>query len=67
LPPLHIAIEHKYLTPVQYRIMAVYILRANGFPAEFSRIPNLVAVFIDGDWQYVNIVKLSWEDRSKDD
>jgi hypothetical protein len=59
-------LQHKNLTAVQYKIMAVCILRANGYPSEFSRIPNLVSVFIDGDWQYVNVVKCTWEDLSKD-
>ncbi len=66
LLPLHIMLQHKNLTAVQYKIMAVCILRANGYPSEFSRIPNLVSVFIDGDWQYVNVVKCTWEDLSKD-
>jgi len=66
LLPLHIMLQHKSLTAVQYKIMAVCILRANGYPSEFSRIPNLVSVFIDGDWQYVNVVKCTWEDLSKD-
>ena len=66
LPPLHILVQHKNLTAVQYKIMAVCFLRANGYPSEYSRIPNLIAVFIDGDWQYVNVVKCAWEDLSQD-
>jgi len=65
LPTLDIACRQKYLSSVQYRILACSILRANGFPAEFSRIPDLVSVFIDGDWQYVNIKKLNWEDQTE--
>ncbi|OQC07170.1 MAG: Transglutaminase-like superfamily protein [Candidatus Cloacimonetes bacterium ADurb.Bin089] len=66
LPPLHILIQQKNLTATQYKIMAVYLLRANAYPTEFVRIPNLVSVFIDGDWQYVNVEKCAWEDISRD-
>lgn len=63
---LDVATRQKYLSPVQYRILACSALRANGFPAEFSRIPDLVSVYIDDDWQYVNVKTLEWEDRTKD-
>lgn len=64
LPPFDIAYKQKYLSPAQYRIFACNVLRANGYPAGFSRIPDLISVFIDEDWQYVNVNKLSWEDMS---
>lgn len=64
LIPFHVAMNCKYLSPVQYRIFCVSVLRANGFAAEFSRIPNLIAVHVDDDWQYVNVASLIWEDRS---
>ena len=64
LPPFDIAYKQKYLSPVQYRIFACNVLRANGYPAEFSRMPDLISVFIDEDWQYVNVSKLRWEDMS---
>lgn len=61
---LDVAARQKHLSPVQYRLLACSALRANGFPAEFSRIPDLVSVYIDSDWQYVNLKKLEWEDRA---
>jgi hypothetical protein len=64
LLPFDVAYGQKYLTPVQYRIFACSVLRANGFPAEFSRIPDLISVYIDEDWQYVNVRKPAWEDMS---
>lgn len=64
LIPFNVAAQQKRLSPVQYRIFAVSVLRANGFAAEFSRIPNLIAVHVDDDWQYVNVQSLHWEDRS---
>ncbi|MEN6444416.1 MAG: hypothetical protein ABFC98_00010, partial [Candidatus Cloacimonas sp.] len=66
IPPLQIAIKQKNLTSSQYKILAVSMLRANGFPAEYTRIPDLIAVFIEGDWHYVNVVKQSFEDITKD-
>jgi len=66
LPPLHILVQQKNLTATQYKIMAVYVLRSNAYPTEFDRIPNLISVFIDGDWQYVNVEKCAWEDISRD-
>ncbi len=62
LIPLDVALKQKYLTPVQFRILACSILRANGYPTEFSRIPDLISVYLVDDWQYVNVAKLSWED-----
>ncbi len=64
LIPFDVAVGQKYLSPVQYRIFACSVLRANGYPAEFSRIPNLISVYIDDDWQYVNVVKPAWEDMT---
>ncbi len=63
---LDLAARQRKLSPVQYRILACSVLRANGFPAEFSRIPDLVSVYIEGDWQYVNVKKLEWDDRTQD-
>lgn len=63
---LDVAVRQKYLSPVQYRILACSALRANGFPAEFSRIPDLVSVYIEDSWQYVNVKQLEWEDMTRD-
>jgi len=60
---LDIALRQKYLSQVQFRILACGILHANGYPTEFSRIPGLISVFVDGDWQYLNVNKLIWEDQ----
>ncbi|MDD2229903.1 MAG: transglutaminase-like domain-containing protein [Candidatus Cloacimonetes bacterium] len=61
-----IAYAQKYLTSVQYRILACSVLRANGLPTEFSRIPDLISVYVNDDWQYLNVRKLAWDDRSED-
>ncbi|MDY0150706.1 MAG: transglutaminase-like domain-containing protein [Candidatus Cloacimonas sp.] len=61
---LDTAYKQKYLSAYQYRILACSALRANGIPAEFSRIPDLITVFVNGDWEYFNVAKMVWEDRS---
>ncbi len=55
LLPLQLAIKQKFLNNYQFRILAVSALRANGIPAQFSRIPDLILVLIDNDWQYYNV------------
>ena len=67
LLPLHLATRQKYLSNYQFRIMACSMLRANGIPADYTRLPDLVTVFVDGDWEYYNVVQRKWEDRSESD
>ena len=57
LLPLHIATGRKYLTAFQKRILAVNLARANGVPADFTRIPNVISVMLEGEWQYYDIQK----------
>ncbi|NLO12406.1 MAG: transglutaminase domain-containing protein [Candidatus Cloacimonetes bacterium] len=57
LIPLHIAANRKYLSPIQKRIMAVSLARANSIPAGFTRLPNVISVLIDGEWEYWDISK----------
>ena len=66
LLPFNIAYAQKYLSPVQYRILACSVLRANGFPSEFSRIPDLISVYVNEDWHYANVRKLAWDDRHEE-
>jgi len=66
LPSLELVYQQKYLNSYQFRILACSMLRANGFPAEFSRLPNLVTVFINGDWEYLNVVTGKWENRNSE-
>ena len=57
LLPASTAWNRKYLTAVQKRILAVNVARANGIPASFARIPNLIVAIIEGEWQYYDIEK----------
>ena len=57
LIPASTAWKRKYLTAVQKRILAVNIARANGIPAAFARLPNLIIAKIEGEWQYYDIEK----------
>ncbi len=67
LLPLDIAIKQKYLTPLQYRMMAVNIARANKVPAYFSRQPDLIFIqFDNGDWGYYDLKKNAPQVDSKD-
>ncbi|HOZ92421.1 MAG TPA: hypothetical protein PL179_03965, partial [Candidatus Syntrophosphaera thermopropionivorans] len=67
LLPLDIAIKQKYLTPLQYRMMAVNIARANKVPAYFSRQPDLIFIqFDNGDWGYYDLKKNAPQVDSRD-
>ncbi|MDD4686544.1 MAG: transglutaminase-like domain-containing protein [Candidatus Cloacimonetes bacterium] len=55
LPRMDIMAQQKYLSDTQYRILAIYILRANGIPADFTRLPNHIMVYLDEDWHYYNL------------
>jgi hypothetical protein len=67
LIPLHVAAKQKYLTPYQYRILAVNLARANAIPAEFTRQPDLIYVQYDnGDWGYFDLMKCAPEADVKD-
>ena len=65
LLPLHVAIEQKYLSPTQYRLMAVSLARANRVPAEFSYQPDLIYVqHQNGEWGYYDIMKCAPETKT---
>lgn len=66
LIPLHIAYRQNYLSSYQFRIMAVSAMRANGIPAQFSRIPDLIMILVDGDWQYYNVASNAFQDPSNE-
>ncbi|MEF3695202.1 MAG: transglutaminase-like domain-containing protein [Candidatus Cloacimonadota bacterium] len=55
LLPLHIAAQQRYLNGYQFRILVVSALKANGIPAQFSRIPDTIEVLLDSEWQYYNV------------
>jgi hypothetical protein len=57
LLPLETAYYQKYLTGYQYKILAVAYLRANQIPANYTRIPYVVAVYTDSTWKYFDINK----------
>ena len=57
LLPASTAWGRKHLTALQKRILAVNVARANGIPAAFARIPNLIVAKIMGEWQYYDIEK----------
>lgn len=66
LIPLDIAVKQDYLSGYQFRILAVSALRANGIPAQFSRIPDAIEVLLDDEWQYYNVKTNSIYDPSQD-
>jgi len=68
LLPVDIAASRKYLSPIQKRMLAVNVARANGIPADFTRIPNVISVMLDGEWQYYDIQKgKPWSGGSEDE
>lgn len=55
LPRMDVMAAQKFLSDVQFRLLAIYILRANGIPADFTRMPNSILVYLDEDWHYYNL------------
>ncbi|MDD5316486.1 MAG: transglutaminase-like domain-containing protein [Candidatus Cloacimonetes bacterium] len=54
-PRLDILAAQKHLSDTQYRMLAIYILRANGIPADFTRLPDNILVHLDDDWHYYDL------------
>ncbi len=66
---MDLAVKQKYLRGYQYRLLAISILRANGIPAAFTRLPDNILVHLDGDWQYYDLKEESFgrEDSQDND
>jgi hypothetical protein len=67
LIPLDIGLFTKNLTGYQYKILACAYLRANLIPANYTRIPNVVAVYTDGSWKYFDLSKNDYFETEKRD
>jgi len=52
---LDIAARQRYLTSYQYRLLAISVLKASGIPADFTRLPDHILVYLDEDWQYYSL------------
>lgn len=57
LLPLDVALFQKNMMPYQYKILAVSYLRANGIPANYTRIPDVISVYADNQWNYYDLKK----------
>ncbi len=66
LIPMDVALFQKRLTGYQYKILAVCYLRANGIPANYSRIPNVVSVYTDSTWKYFDLAKNGFYETEKE-
>ncbi len=67
LLPVHLATQRKYLANYQFRMLAVNVARANGIPADYTRMPNVISVLLDGDWEYWDVVRCQkWAQTSMD-
>ena len=67
LIPLDIALYQKDLTSYQYKILACAYFRANRIPANYTRIPNVVAVYFNGSWHYFDLSKNNFYEIEKGD
>lgn len=61
---MDLAIKQKHLQSYQFKVLAVSALRANGIPSEYTRVPDVINVWLEGSWQYYNVVKNALEDKS---
>ncbi len=57
LIPMDLALSQKNLMGYQYKILACNYLRANLIPANYTRIPYVVSVFVDSTWKYFDLSK----------
>ena len=68
LLPLDAAVRQKYLSNTQYRVLAVNLARANGVPAEFAYLPNLIYLqYEPGNWGYYDLNQCALEADAEDD
>ncbi|MFO7660336.1 MAG: transglutaminase domain-containing protein, partial [Candidatus Cloacimonadaceae bacterium] len=65
LIPLDIALYQKDLTSYQYKILACAYFRANRIPANYTRIPNVIAVYVNGGWHYFDLSKNDFYEMEK--
>lgn len=63
---MDIAAKTKHLTPLQYRMLAVNMLRANGIPADFTRLPNQILIHADDEWSYYDVSKNRFAEEGKE-
>ena len=52
-----LAYKQKYLNSYQFKILAVSAIRANGIPANFTRVPDVINIFHEGDWKFYNVME----------
>jgi len=65
LLPLDIALYQKNLTSYQYKILACAYMRANRIPANYTRIPNVIAVYVNSAWHYFDLNKNDFYELEK--
>ncbi|MBM4403786.1 MAG: transglutaminase domain-containing protein [Candidatus Cloacimonetes bacterium] len=54
---LDAVLRQKHLTSYQFKMLCISALRANGIPAEYARIPDVINIFLEGKWQYYDVVQ----------
>lgn len=59
---LDISSSIPYLNQYQYKILACSALKANGIPSEYSRIPDVINIYLEDKWQFYNVQKLEFVD-----
>jgi len=64
---MDIAAKMKYLTDYQYRILAISMLRANGIPADFTRLPDNILVYLDDEWHYYDLKAGAFSGQGSED
>jgi transglutaminase-like putative cysteine protease len=67
IPRMDVMADQLYLSPLQYRLLSIYILRANGIPAEFTRLPDNILVYLDEDWHYYDLAKEHFTEQNNAD
>ncbi|MDZ4122167.1 MAG: transglutaminase domain-containing protein, partial [Candidatus Cloacimonadaceae bacterium] len=63
---LDITANQDILNAHQFKTLACSALRANGFAAEYTRIPNVVNIYFQDKWQYFDLDKREFRDQPKD-
>ncbi len=54
------------LTNYQYKMLACSVLRANHIPASYTRIPDMIIIYLDNSWRYYDLKDKSFQ-RSEPD
>lgn len=62
---LDVAVKQKYLSNYQFRMLAISALRASGLAADYTRVPDMILVYLNEDWQYYDAINRRFAEQNE--